>query len=131
MRELSSPERPVTTTSISFIARWVARAWSILNVLLVFMFAIGASLRPTGTEANLQQWIGLALWPVGVAVGLLLAWLHEAMGALLALSCLIAFYLWNLLRAGSVPRGPFFFLIAAPALVFLLAATLSRRKAST
>ena len=121
----------MTTTSISFIARWVARAWSILNVLLVFMFAIGASLRPTGTEANLQQWIGLALWPVGVAVGLLLAWLHEALGALLALSCLIAFYLWNLLRTGSVPRGPFFFLIAAPALVFLLAATLSRRKAST
>jgi hypothetical protein len=121
----------VTTTSISFIARWVARAWSVLNVILVFMFAIGASLRPTGPVPNYQEWISLALWPVGVAIGLLLAWLHEALGALLALSSLIAFYLWNLLRTGSLPRGPFFFLIAAPALVFLLAATLSRRQPSS
>lgn len=121
----------MTTTSIAFITRWVARAWSILNVLLVFMFAIGASLRPTGPEPGIQQWIGLALWPVGVAIGLLLAWLHEALGALLALACLIAFYLWNQLRTGSLPRGPFFFLIAAPALVFLLSAALSRRQASS
>jgi hypothetical protein len=121
----------LTTTSISFIARWVARAWSVLNVLLVFMFAIGASLRPSGPEPTIQEWIGLALWPVGVAIGLLLAWLHETLGALLALACLIAFYLWNLHRTGSLPQGPFFFLIAAPALVFLVAAALSRRQSST
>ena len=120
----------MTTTSAAFIARWVARAWSVLNVILVFLFAIGESLRPSGSVPGFQEWVGLALWPVGVAIGLLLAWLREATGALLALACLAAFYIWNLVRSGHLPRGPFFFLIAAPALVFLLAAILSRRSAT-
>lgn len=120
----------MTTTSIAFIARWVARAWSILNILIIFLFAIGESLRPVGPVPGYQEWIGLALWPVGVAVGLLLSWLREVLGGLLAIACLIAFYIWNLLRSGHLPPGPFFILIAAPALVFLLAGALSRRRAN-
>ncbi|MFY9674252.1 MAG: hypothetical protein WB817_01715 [Terriglobales bacterium] len=118
----------MTTTSVAFIARWVARAWSILNILIVFLFAIGESLRPVGAGPNYQEWIGLALWPVGVAIGLLVAWLHEVAGGTVALASLAAFYLWNLFRSGHLPRGPFFLLIAAPAVVFLLAASLSPRK---
>lgn len=128
IRESSNQEEPVTTTSVAFIARWVARAWSILNILIVFLFAIGESLRPVGAGPNYQEWIGLALWPVGVAIGLLVAWLHEVAGGTVALASLAAFYLWNLFRSGHLPRGPFFLLIAAPAVVFLLAASLSPRK---
>ena len=117
----------MTTTSACFIVRWVARAWSVLNILIIFLFAIGESLRPAGSMLSMQEWIGLALWPVGVAIGLLVAWLREALGGGIALGCLAAFYIWNLLRSGHVPRGPFFFLVAAPALVFLLAAMLCRR----
>lgn len=117
----------MTTTSVAFIARWVARAWSVLNVLIIFLFAIGQSLRPVGPVPTIQEWIGLALWPVGVAVGLLLAWLRELLGGILAIGCLVTFYIWNLLRSGHLPRGPFFLLIAAPAFVFLLAGTLSPR----
>ncbi len=116
----------MTRTSVAFIARWVARAWSVLNVLIVFLFAIGESLRPIGGVPTIQEWISLALWPVGVAVGLLLSWLREVLGGMLAIGCLLAFYIWNLLRSGHLPRGPFFLLIAAPAFVFLLSATLSR-----
>lgn len=119
----------MTTTSVAFIARWVARAWSVLNVLIVFLFAIGESLRPIGPAPAIQEWIGLALWPVGVAVGLLLAWLRELLGGILTLGCLLAFYIWTLLRSGHLPQGPFFLLIAAPAFVFLLAGTLSPRAA--
>lgn len=119
----------MTTTSVAFIARWVARAWSVLNVLIIFLFAIGQSLRPVGPVPTIQEWIGLALWPVGVAAGLLLAWLRELLGGFLAIGCLVAFYIWNLLRSGHLPRGPFFLLIAAPAFVFLLAGTLSPRSA--
>ena len=117
----------MTRTSIAFIARWVARAWSILNILIIFLFAIGESLRPIGPVPTYKEWIGLALWPVGVAIGLLTSWLRELLGGMLALGCLIAFYIWNLFRSGHLPRGPFFFLIAAPALVFILAAALSPR----
>jgi len=128
IREAANQEDLVTTASIAFIARWVARAWSVLNVLIIFMFAIGESLRPFGSVPTYQEWIALALWPVGVAIGLLMAWLREVLGGLVALLCLAAFYFWTFLRSGHFPPGPFFFLIAAPAVVFLLAALLSSRQ---
>jgi hypothetical protein len=121
----------LTTTSIAFIARWVARAWSILNILIIFLFAIGESLRPLGPVPTYKEWISLALWPVGVAIGLLLSWLREILGGIVTLGCLAAFYLWTLLRSGNLPQGPLFALIAAPALVFLLAGALTPRRTIT
>jgi hypothetical protein len=119
----------VTTTSIAFIARWVARAWSVLNILIIFVFAIGESLRPLGPVPTYKEWIGLALWPVGVAIGLLVSWLREVLGGMIALGCLAAFYVWTLFRSGQLPQGPFFPLIAAPALVFILAGVVSHSSA--
>ncbi|HVM94624.1 MAG TPA: hypothetical protein VMT67_17510 [Terriglobales bacterium] len=120
----------MTPASAAFVTRWVARAWSVLNILIIFMFAIGESLRPLGAVPTYQEWIALALWPVGVAIGLLVSWLREVLGGLIALFCLASFYFWTFLRSGHLPHGPFFFLIAAPALVFLLAAILSARSAT-
>jgi hypothetical protein len=128
IRESSNQEGLVTTTSVGFIARWVARAWSILNILIIFLFAIGESLRPLGPVPTYQEWISLALWPVGVAIGLLLSWLREILGGIVTMGCLATFYIWTLFRSGTLPRGPFFLLIAAPSLVFILAGVLSLRR---
>ena len=121
----------MTMTSAAFVTRWVARAWSVLNILIIFMFAIGESLRPLGPVPTYQEWIALALWPVGVAVGLLVAWLREVLGGLIALFCLATFYGWTFLHSGHVPHSPLFFLIPAPAVVFLLSALLSNRQRGT
>jgi hypothetical protein len=48
----------------------------------------------------------------------------------LALACLIAFCIWNLLRSGHLPQSVFFFLLAAPGILFLCAAFLSHRIAA-
>jgi hypothetical protein len=63
-------------------------------------------------------------------VGLVVAWFREKLGGILALGFLIAFYVWNFLRSGHWPRGPFFFLVAAPGLFFLIAEFLSHRRAN-
>ena len=110
--------------------RWVARAWSILSILAVLVFAAGEAVGGNGPRPTPQDWVGLALWPVGVGVGLVAAWFREELGGILALGCLIAFYVWNLLRSGHLPRGPFFFLMAAPGLLFLIAGFLSHRGAA-
>jgi len=115
-------------TSVALIARWVARVGSIFSLLTVFAFAVGEGI--TGPQIPPEEWVGLAFFPVGVCVGLLLAWFREASGGALALACLIAFYAWNLLRSGHLPRGPFFFLLAAPALIFLMSAYLARKTPS-
>ncbi len=115
--------------SVVLVTRWVARVCSILAILLVFVFAVGQLMQGSGPRPTLQEWVGLILWPIGVCVGLALAWRSEELGGTLALGCWIAFCVWNLLDSGHLPRGLFFFLVAAPGLLFLLTGLLSQHNA--
>jgi hypothetical protein len=115
----------MATDSFVHGIRRIARVWSIISMLFVGVFAVGEILGGAGPGPTRQEWLGLALWPIGVLIGLVVAWHHEESGGFLALASLIAFYAWNLLRSGHLPRGPFFFLVAAPALLFFVAGFLS------
>jgi len=115
----------MTTRSVAVVTRWIARIWSIFSVALVLVFAVGGVGNSPGPTTH--EWIGLLLWPVGVGVGLIVAWYFEQFGGTLALVCLVAVYVWNVVRSGHLPRGPFFVLIAAPGLLFLAAGLLSHR----
>ena len=117
----------MATHSVALVTRWIARIWSLLSILAVAMFAAGEILTGSGPRPTPQEWVGLALWPIGVAVGLIVAWYRETLGALLAIACLIGFCVWNLLQSGHLPKSLLFFVVAGPALVFLIAAFLSRR----
>jgi len=111
----------MATGSVTRGVRWLARSWSILSILFVGVFAVGEILGGAGPGGPTpQEWLGLALWPVGVVVGLVVAWLHEEGGGVLALGSVIAFYVWNLFGSGHLPRGPFFLLVAAPGLLFFI-----------
>ena len=115
--------------AVATVMRWIGRVWSILSILFVLVFAIGESMGSSGPRPGLHEWVGLALWPIGVCLGLALAWYREELGGILALGFLMAFYVWNLLRSGHLPRGPYCFLVAAPGLFFLMAGLLSHRSA--
>lgn len=118
----------MATGSVGIVVmRWVARVWSILSILFVLAFFIGEA--GSGPRPTSQEWVGLAFWPIGVCVGLVVAWYREAFGGILALGFLVAFYVWNVLRSGHLPRGPFFFLVAAPGLLFLAVGLLSDPRA--
>jgi hypothetical protein len=126
-----SQEEGIMTTGYAAVAiRWTARVWSVLSILTVLAFAIGEMAQGNGPRPTHQEWVGLALWPIGVCLGLAVAWLREELGGIVALGCLFAFYVWNLFRSGHLPRGPFFVLIAAPAAFFLIAGVLSRNHAA-
>jgi hypothetical protein len=113
--------------SVGLAFRWGARGWSILSTIFVLIFAVGEGFGNQGPGPSAQEWVGLALFPIGVCVGLALAWYREGLGGILALGCLVAFYAWNLLRSGSLPHGPFFLLIGAPSLLFIAARLQTRR----
>ncbi|MFP3895401.1 MAG: hypothetical protein ACLFV5_00985 [Anaerolineales bacterium] len=106
---------------ISPVIRWVARVWSIVSLGFVLLIVGGELASPTGSPPiAARDLLGMALFPVGVCVGLVVAWWHEGLGGTITVSSLLAFYvlLWGF--DGHFPRGPYFALVAAPGVLFLL-----------
>jgi hypothetical protein len=117
-----------TRATVSTAVRWLARIWSILSIALVLVFVVGeVAGGGHGPKPTAQEWLGIALWPIGVGIGLVLAWRREALGGAIAVACLVAFYAWNLFLSGHLPRGPIFSVVAAPGALFLMTALLSHR----
>ena len=106
------------------IYRWTARGLSLLVFAVVLMFVVGETAAQPGAWPVGGEWLGLLFFPVGLVGGLLLGWRREKLGSWLAIASVVAFYLWNYLRSGSFPRGPWIIFLAIPALFYLLAAGL-------
>jgi hypothetical protein len=107
------------TKSKALIFRRIARVWSLLSIAFVLMTFIGELFDPSGPAPTSVEWVGLAFFPIGVVIGLILAWRWEGIGGATAVLSLLAFYIWDLIRSGDLPGGPFFFLVAAPGFLFL------------
>jgi hypothetical protein len=106
------------------ILHWIARVWSVLSIAMLVLFVFGEAFetRPSGTEL-----VGLIFFPIGVMVGLILAWWREMAGGLVAVGSLAAFYLWNFFQGGRLPLGPWFVLVVMPGFLFLISALSTRR----
>lgn len=109
----------------------VARIWSLAAVGFVLLFLIGEGLNGQGGKPTGAEWIGLAFWPTGVCLGLIIAWFRIGLGGAIATGSLVGFYVWYLLDRGTFPRGPYFILVAAPGVLFLVASLLSRPRQQT
>lgn len=105
---------------------WVARIWSLAGIAFLLVFIFGEVFSGHGAKPTAAEWIGLAFFPGGVGAGLVVAWFREGIGGIIATGCLIGFYGWNLLERGRFPTGPYFLLVAAPGILFLLSSLLSR-----
>lgn len=114
-------------TPISRKLIWIARIWSIASVIFVLAFLFGEAFSGHGSKPTAAEWLGLAIWPGGVLIGLGVAWLHERVGGIIATGSLLAFYVWNILERGIPPKGPYFLLVTAPGILFLLSSLFSKR----
>ena len=104
--------------------RWSARALSIFAIAILVMFALGQGLnfaRFSGRDLFL-----FVFFPLGLCVGMVIAWWREGLGACIALGSLAAFYLADRLLSSSFPRGVAFVVLAVPGFLFLLSALRTR-----
>ncbi len=103
------------------VVRWIARISSAVSAGLILVIFVGegltegsgALLHLTPREAAMMAAF-FALW-----LGLVLSWKWELYGGLLTVLGLVAFYLFDYLLSGEIPRGPFFLVFASPSLLFL------------
>ncbi len=109
----------------------VARIWSLAAVGFVLLFLVGEGLNSQGGKPTGADWMGLAFWPTGICLGLIIAWFRIRLGGAIATGSLVGFYVWDLLERGTFPRGPYFILVAAPGILFLVASLLSGPRQQT
>ena len=99
---------------------WIARIWSIASILLILVMFIGSLFSGDPAIFSLRDIIGLFFFPIGILVGLVLAWRWEGVGGGITVASFFAFYLTLWFFDGRFPRGPYFALTAAPGLLFLV-----------
>jgi hypothetical protein len=120
-------EREALKSFLADVIRWAARVWSLASIGLVLLIFIGEALSPSTSEVFTPgELVGLLFFPTGTCLGMVLAWRREALGGAVTIASMAAFYTWMYLDRAGLPRGPYFLLLAAPGILFSLAALLSR-----
>jgi hypothetical protein len=107
-----------TRTRQARVIRWIARIWSLLTIIVLLLFFFGEADFSGPIRITPQEWLGILFFPVGIVLGMVLAWWKEGVGAAVTVGSLVAFYLWDLLGSGTFPSGPFFILFALPGFLF-------------
>ena len=123
MHRSPCPVDPATVT-----LRWIARVWSVASVSLLLFFVVGEGIHPTSPAAT--EWLVLLLFPVGVAVGMIVAWWREGLGGAVTVVSLVLFYLLTGVL-GRFPRGGWFLAFSAPGFLFLGCALAARFRRKT
>lgn len=109
----------LTNKSVSLCAlRWSARASSILAIGIVLMFAFGEGLNLS--RFTNRELVLFVFFPLGVCLGMVVAWRWEGLGGGITTSSLAAFYLVHRLSSSGFPRGFALAVLSAPGLLFLL-----------
>ena len=108
--------------------RWLARLTSLLSLGIVAMFLLAEPFNPRNVRP--REWVGFICFPIGVLLGLIIAWWREGFGAAVSLGSLAAFYLVYGWLMGSNVNSPAFVVFASPAFLFLIAWLLSRNNFS-
>jgi hypothetical protein len=119
MKHISTPHLTAS------VVRWTARALGTFIAGVLLMFMIGEHYNPFTMQ--LRDAIHTLFMPVGVVVGLALAWRWEWLGGAVATGGMTGWYLFETVKSGRLTTGWYFALILLPGLLFLWSAQLRRR----
>lgn len=97
---------------------WVARIGSVVSLTLLVALFIGEGLHPS--QIARTEWVGLLFFPIGVMVGMVVAWRKEGLGGSITVASLVAFYVIYGYFFRNHIGGWAFVTFALPGFLFLL-----------
>lgn len=113
------------TNTARFLFHWAARALSIATTGVLMLFLFGEKFE--FSKITGKQWVGLLFFPLGITVGLVIAWWKEGLGGAINVGSLAAFYLiYGLLLNEKLGQVWPFAVFAIPGVLFLISWMLSR-----
>ena len=96
----------------------IARVGSIASITFLLLLFQAEAFHPK--EIAPREWIGLLFFPLGVIVGMVIAWFKEGVGATITLGSLLGFYLvYGYLFRYHI-AGCWFLVFASPGFLFLV-----------
>ena len=105
------------------IIELLPRVGSIASITLLLMLFVGEGFHPSKISTN--EWAGLLFFPIGVVIGMAIAWWKEGLGSVITVGSLIGFYLvWGYIMRNHI-GGWWFLVFASPGFLFLLHSLLS------
>ena len=100
------------------LTKFLARLGSITSIALLLLLFQAEVFNPS--DISRDEWCGLIFFPIGVIIGLIVAWRREGLGVSITLGSLMAFYLvYGYLLRYHI-GGWAFVVFASPAFLFLL-----------
>ena len=114
------------------IVRWIARIWSYIVVAFIMLFVLGylfESGSGAGTGSmSFGETIAFAFFPIGLTLGLIIAWWKEGLGGIIATGSIIGFHLTMLVIGGKPDFVLFIELLAVPGPLFIICWLLSKKE---
>lgn len=108
------------TNLILSVLRWTARGLSVASTAVLLLFIFGEPFDVSRISA--KEWVGLALFPLGIVAGFAVAWWREIWGGALTTVSVVVFCL---LFVNSFSHAWAFFLFALPGFLFIVFGLLS------
>jgi hypothetical protein len=99
------------------VVELLARAGSIASITMLILLFQAEGLHPSGIAP--REWIGLLFFPLGVILGMVVAWWKEGVGSAITLASLVGFYGVYGYVMGSHIGGWAFVVFASPGFLFL------------
>ena len=108
-----------------FLLRWAARIASVVCIAIIFLFFVGEGIDFSNVAA--AEYVGLLFFPLGVMIGLVLAWREEFAGGAVTVISIAAFYIiYGAILSGKLWQGWAFLPFLIPGFLFMLYGLQSR-----
>ena len=109
--------------------KWIARIWSILSLAFLLLF-FGASIFSSDGDGAFafKDVFQFVFFPIGLTIGLIIAWKREGLGGIIAIGSIIGFHLQMLITQGKPDFVLLIELLTAPGILFILYWILSRKR---
>lgn len=121
-----TPAQQATSRTALTVLRWVARIASVVFIVVFVLMFASEGFDPA--KITPREWVSLAFFPIGVVVGMILAWWKEGLGgAITVVSLLATYFVGDVSRSG----GGFMLVCASPGFLFLLCWFLSKTTGKT
>ena len=119
----------VKRNKVAITIKWIARIWSILSLAFLLLFFGASIIGSIGKETFVfKDVFQFVFFPIGLTIGLIIAWKREGLGGIIAIGSIIGFHLQMLVKHGKLDFVLFIDLLAAPGILFILYWILSRKR---